>query len=326
MWNIEEWRPATAEELRVSACDLERVWELIPRRWVQLLQVRWDPLPGDWVMVLPDEVVGQVKVRIGTDDVMVEIRTQRPAGGWASATLQVVPRPNLRLAVVEEECSATDRSGPVVWLTGLAHTHFAASRVRMRCQRTATELSKLTLRHAYLMLTTRRDPKVQAAVRILRAINPAQVRPFRVQVMLHKYKAAAWPAAVKNFAWSMIGGFMPCGRAVVGAIDSRCPHCGGERDAVDHFVQHCASVEPLREWMRVVTQMLGWAQPVDFGSLVLYGHVKEGQPQVQVVQCALVDGLRATRHARVRQVDQRTLGAAEMWRIAETRLQRGIQI
>jgi hypothetical protein len=133
-----------------------------------------------------------------------------------------------------------------------------------------------------------------------------------------------WPAPIRNFGLDMAWGVMPCGLAVAGAVDNRCPHCGAARGSVGHFVTECPSLHPLREWLQSTWRRLTWpGDAPDFGKFLVYGYSPRivGFGPTQALQGALLAGAKQVRHARVSSEGGRTVSPVEMVRVAIQQLE-----
>ena len=129
-------------------------------------------------------------------------------------------------------------------------------------------------------------------------------------------RQANWPAEIKNFGTNLAWGTMPCGRGVKGAVDNRCPHCGGRQDSIGHWLEDCSSLAPLRDWLQTVWRQLEWpGEPPRFSIFVAYGYAQRspGTRKLQVVQGALLEAARLTRHLRIAVEGARSVTADEAW-------------
>ena len=303
-----------------------RIHSAIPAPWRRILASGPTPIKaGHWIIVKPGTVprpgipgIGQlarVHSNLTATICSVNMFAPVPCGGWRADSMCAIPTDAAIHATVEGECPATDRTGPVHWLTGPTDLTFFASRTSTTMMAPHTVLSKIRQRHIRAMLSDT-TAMCESAVDTAAALT---ARNVPLAHCFHTIRTAPWTSTVRNFAYDLASGALPCGQAIKHNNTSACLICAGQRagkqrrDSVAHMLTECPYLQPLRTLLATLWLALKWpAPPPTFASFLAYGVAARHSHQVATtaVRGAL---LYAARWARCRVTDDsdRTPATAE---------------
>ena len=241
--------------------------------------MRRGPAPlkkGEWVLVAaptPEPTLAKISAapRLSTP-ALVTLYRRDVVGGWRDAGEQrPVPVAAITRATVEEHDRSPDRLGPVVLLVGSTARSFAAARsgVLTPGRQPLHKLRQRSLRR----LLEGEHARTDASRKVLAELNAPAL--LNVKQMYLGIINAPWPASVRNFAWDMAAGVMPCGRSVKGSGGSHCLVCAQQAhaplDSVAHFAQ-CSCLAELRRWFATIWRRMGWIGEPSFAHFMICGH------------------------------------------------------
>ncbi|MGY9050471.1 MAG: hypothetical protein ACKVKF_26500 [Rhodobacterales bacterium] len=237
--------------------------------------------------------------------------------GWQLSAEGRVRERDMQHATVEPWPGGSDEPETVT-LVGPTATHWAASRGRLMWKDAAAPA------HSYygcLIGASQKDIRAcwtqerrGGPRRQDRLLQQAERLGLHEDAKLGHYfeilRAAPWSAKLADFAWKLVAGVLPVGRALgcklppeYDTTTDRCVVCqaAGSVDCVEHVFGDCPCLRPVRDWTaRALEITLDWYQPEGSGAVLhmVYGRSSDTAVDTAVRGVAM-DVIRACRAARI---------------------------
>ena len=239
--------------------------------------------------------------------------------GWTLAGRGWALPEELQHATVEPWPGDPDDAPEEVTLVGPTATHWAASRGRLRWMDAGPEphayygcVISASLQRIRAQWNQERSGAPRPQPRMMKQAE-ALGRDGGTTGIGHSFEMvqnAPWSPKLSTFAWKLVAGVLPLGRATgcklaPDYIDEtgECMLCrdAGMEDTVAHVFGACRCLQVLRDWVRDALQhVVGWAAPLDGGEMLhlVYGRDSHTAADVTIRGAAL-DTIRALRAARI---------------------------
>ena len=304
LWNHEHCRLNTADELGVTPAAWHTVTNTISPRRRALLQAGTTPFTtGHWVLLPSNSdsaadfasppgqgTLAQLHTELSHGYFSLTMYSLAPCGGWRPAGYHAASTTGMRHATVDVDLVAPDGGGRVHWLVGATDTcHWAGRGTMQLAKKSLAKVEQADIR------ATLREPSTMStsALRVLGDIGGPDRRTHSAAFLV--IVTAPWTPTVRNFAWDLATGALPCGQGITGIHTSACQQCCGRapgvtpRDTVAHLTRDCPLLAPLRDLYTEIWAALQWRQPAPpFATMLVYGHAP---------RCGNADALTAIRGA-----------------------------
>ena len=264
---------------------LRSLLNAIPENWVRLLKAGpTDFQAGHWVLVHSDQLdapkidgigmLAKVQSRPAPHLCIVDTYAPAACGGWRPDGIRAVPTATLQHATVEPAAGSPDGGPPLTWLAGPTALVYYASRVCVTHSASRT-LSTLKQTHIRKLLTgpALMPPKAVQLLTALKASGEVSLPAVFITI-----NGAPWPTKAKNFAYDLAADAMPTGMGIYNVSTTGCLYCSGRvngptpRDSVQHMLESCPYLEPLRSLLdEIGTALRLTTNMPKFATFLAYG-------------------------------------------------------